>query len=274
MESAEPPRTFVSIFIMRKICILAVLTLSGLRAQEPTFEVASVKPSQSLREGSSIRNQPGRFETSNTTLRQLIRYALGIQDFQIVGGPQWLNVARFDIKATNAQADPPVIGAADLKGNALRIARIRARLRQLLEERFQLQLKQEEREMPIYALTVEKSGPKTTPVKDPLGNVNMNQGAAGATMNAKGATMGRLCEVLSGLVERPVVDETGLTGYFDIDLKYSLDMATPEAGAAPKDSAYPSLFTAIREQLGLRLVGKKGNAAVWVVVRAEKPEEN
>jgi uncharacterized protein (TIGR03435 family) len=172
------------------------------------------------------------------------------------------------------QAYPPVIGPADLKGNALRSARIHARLKHLLEDRFQLQLKQEDREMPIYALTVEKSGPKMTPVKDPLGNVNTNQAAAGATMNAKGATMARLCEVLSGIAERPVTDETGLTGYYDIDLKYSLDMATPDAGAAPKDSAYPSLFTAIREQPGLRLAGKKGNAAVRVVVRAEKPEEN
>ena len=75
-------------------------------------------------------------------------------------------------------------------------------------------------------------------------------------------------------MERPVIDETGLTGYYDADLKYSLDMATPEAGAPPKDLAYPSLFTAIREQLGLRLVGKKGSAPVWVVMRAEKPEVN
>ena len=178
---------------MRRICLAALLTLSGLAAQKPLveaeslFEVASVKPSESTREGNSIRNNPGRFQTTNTTLRQLIRYALGIQDFQIAGGPAWLNEARFDITATNEQTDPPPIGPADLKGNALRIARIRARLRHLLEERFQLELREEEREMPIYALTVEKGGTKMTSVKDALGNVNMNGGAAGSTMNAKGS---------------------------------------------------------------------------------------
>ena len=89
--------------------------------------------------------------------------------------------------------------------------------------------------------------------------------------------MPRLCQILgSGLVERPVTDETGLAGAFDVELKYSPDVDASDASSAAKDAAmaFPSLFTAVKEQLGLRLTGKKGQAATWVVVRAEKPSEN
>jgi uncharacterized protein (TIGR03435 family) len=244
-----------------------LLTALAAWAQGPVFEVASVKPSQSLRDGYSIRNELGRFETVNATLAQLIRYELPAQDYQVVGGPAWVRDARFDILATTGQSD------SDVKNQAERIARIRARLRHLLEDRFQLQLREEQREMPVYALEVEKGGVRMTPA-DPLGNVNMNGGAAGSTLSGKGMTMPRLSEVLSGIAARPVNDETGLHGAYDLELKYSLDMAAPGAGEAAKESSYPSLFTALKEQLGLRLTGKKGTAPVWVVVKAEKPGEN
>lgn len=140
-------------------------------AQGPVFEVASVKPSQSLREGSSIHNQPGRFETVNTTVAQLIQYALPAQGFQVVGGPSWIRDARFDILASSGQSD------SDVKNQAERIARIRARLRHLLEDRFQLELREEQREMPVYGLEVEKGGVRMK-AADPIGNVNTNGGAA------------------------------------------------------------------------------------------------
>ena len=246
-----------------------LLTALAAWGQGPIFEVASVKPSQSVREGYSIRNEPGRFETVNATLAQLIQYALPAQVFQVVGGPGWIRDARFDILASIGQSD------SDVKNQAERIARIRARLRHLLEDRFQLQIREEQREMPVYGLEVEKGGVKMTPA-DPIGNVNMNGGAAGSTLSGKGMTMPRLAEVLSGIASRPVNDETGLTGAYDLELKYSLDMAAPGAGTPAKDSSavYPSLFTALKEQLGLRLTGKKGTAPVWVVVKAEKPGEN
>jgi uncharacterized protein (TIGR03435 family) len=240
------------------ICFVAVAAC----AQEPVFEVATVKPSDSVRDGSTIRNNPGRFQTVNTTLAQLIQYALPAQKFQVVGGPGWIRDARFDITASTGQSD------SDVKNQAERLARIRSRLRHLLEDRFQLQLREEQREMPVYALEVEKGGARMK-ASEPLGNVNTNGGAAGSTMNGKGLTMVRLAEVLSGIVERPVNDETGLAGAFDVELKYSSDTANAETALA-----FPSLFTAMKEQLGLRLTGKKGTAPVWVVVRAEKPGEN
>ena len=129
--------------------------------------------------------------------------------------------------------------------------------------------------MQVFALQVEKSGVRMK-TADPLGNVNMDGGAAGSTLSGKGMTMPRLAEILSGIAGRPVNDETALGGAYDVELKYTLELAAPDPGAPVKDSplAYPSLFTALREQLGLRLVGKKGTASVWVVVRAEKPTEN
>jgi uncharacterized protein (TIGR03435 family) len=230
--------------------------------QDATFVVAAVKPSAGLRDGSSIRNNPGRFQATNTTLAKLIQFALPAQAFQLVGGPAWIREARFDIAASTGQSDD------DVKSQSERIARIRSRVRHLLEDRFQLQLREEQREMPVYALETEKSGIRMK-AAEVLGNVNSNSGAAGATLNGKGLTMTRLCEVLSSIVERPVNDETGLAGAYDVELKYSQDDAPAETALA-----FPSIFTALKEQLGLRLTGKKGAAQVWVVVRAEKPGDN
>jgi uncharacterized protein (TIGR03435 family) len=250
-------------------CVWILLAAAAAWAQGPVFEVASVKPSQSAHVGSSIRNNPGRFETINTTLAKLIQYALPAQEFQVLGGPGWIREARFDIVASTGQSD------SDVKSQAERIARNRGRLIHLLEERFQLQLREEKREMPVYGLEMEKGGVRMKSAP-PIGNVSMDSGAAGSVLNGKGMTMPRLAEILSGIAARPVNDETGLDGAYDLDLTYSLEMTAPDAAAHPKDPSliYPSLFTAMKEQLGLRLTPKRGTASVWVVVRAEKPGEN
>lgn len=170
----------------------------------------------------------------------------------------------------------PSNSCSEPKNQAERISRIRARLRRLLEDRFQLQLREEQREMPVYGLEVEKGGVRMKAVGAPIGNVNRNGVPGGSIMSGKGMTMQRLAEILSGIAGRPVHDETGLDGAYDLELKYSLEMASTDAGANTRDSSmtYPSLFTALKEQLGLRLSGKKGTAPVWVVIRAEKPGEN
>lgn len=260
---------------MKVVWIAAFFVLHAL-GQEAVFEVATIKPSRGSREGLTIRNSLGGMQTTNTTLHDLIQYALGAREFQVVGGPPWIKEARFDVNATNQRAEEPFAGASDVKGNAARGARIRSRLLHLLEERFQLQLREEQREVPVYALSVDKSGVKMPVAEAPLGNVDFNRTPSGGTMRIRGATMARLCQLLSGLVERPVNDETGLRDPFDLDLRYSLDTASPEAEPSSRDATadFPSIFTAVREQLGLRLTGKKGLATAWVVIRAEKPGEN
>ena len=247
-----------------KLLWLSLITLTAW-SQGPAFDVASIRPGQSAGDGSGIRNNPGRFSTENTTLAQLIQYCLPAQDYQVVGGPGWIQDARFDIVASAAQTD------ADVKDPAERIARIRARLRHLLEDRFQLQLREEQREMEVYDLGLEKTGVRMQ-ASEPRGNVTMNGSPAAATIIGKGMTMRRLADILSGVARRPVIDATGLSGAWDLELKYSTAIVAPDSGAASSD--YPSLFTALKEQLGLRLTGKKGTARVWVVVRAEKPTEN
>ncbi|HXE05870.1 MAG TPA: TIGR03435 family protein [Bryobacteraceae bacterium] len=247
-----------------KLMWLLLITLTAW-SQEPAFDVASIKPSQSARDGSGISNSPGRFSTENTTLAQLIQYCLPAQDYQVVGGPGWIQDARFDIVASTAQTD------ADLKNSPERIARIRARLLHLLEDRFQLQLREEQREMGVYDLSVEKSGVRMK-AAEPSGNVMMNGNSGRSTMSGKGMTMQRLADILSGVARRPVIDTTGLSGAYDVELKYSTALATPDSDAASSD--FPSLFTALKEQLGLRLTGTTGAGRVWVVVRAEKPTEN
>ena len=234
-------------------------------SQGPAFDVASIKPSQSTGNGSGISNNPGRFSATNATLAQLIQYCLPAQDYQVVGGPGWIHDARFDIEARTTQTD------ADAKEPGERIARIRARLRQLLEDRFQLQLREEQREMEVYELGVEKTGVRMKSA-ELRGNVSMNGGPAASTMSGKGMSMSRLADILSGVAKRPVTDATGLSGAYDLELKYSTEMAASDAGSTP--SSYPSLFTALKEQLGLHLSNRKGSAPVWVVVRAEKPTEN
>ena len=260
---------------MKLVWIAAFFVLHAL-GQEAVFEVATIKPSRGTREGLTIRNSLGGMQTTNTTLHDLIQYALGAREFQVVGGPPWIKEARFDLNATNERAEAPFAGASDVKGNGARLARIRARLLHLLEDRFQLQLREEQREVPVYALSVDKSGIKMTVAEAPLGNADFNRTPSGATMKLKGGTMPRLCQLLSGVVERPVNDETGLPGAFDLELRYSPDTSSPEAGPSSGDttSAFPSIFTAVREQLGLRLTGKKGLATTWVVIRAERPSEN
>ncbi len=143
-----------------------------------------------------------------------------------MGGPGWARDARFDILASTGQSD------SDVKTQAERIARIPARLRHLLEDRFQLQLHEEQREMPVYGLGVEKGGVRMK-AAGPLGNVNLNGGAAGSTLSGKGMTMPRLAEILSGIANRPVNDETGLDGAYDIELQYSLEMAAERTPPVP-----------------------------------------
>ena len=178
-------------------------------AQAPAFDVASIKPSQSAGNGSGISNNPGRFWTENTTLAQLIQYCLGAQDYQVVEGPGWIQDARFDIVANFSPPDSDKLDTTE------RIARIRARVRHLLEDRFQLQVREEQRDIEVYELGVEKTGVRMK-AADNRGNVNMNGGPAGATMVGKGLTMSRLADILSGVAKRPVMDATGLPGAYDL----------------------------------------------------------
>ena len=262
---------------MSNVLRFAVFVVAGpLLGQQYTYEVASIKPSNPSPEerySSSFSTGGNGLRATNKSLFALICLALGAQDFQISGGPGWVKDARFDINAKNDVAEDADIPLTDRKNKEAREARIRSRVRHLLEERFQLILREEVKELPVYALTVDKPGPKLKVATDAKGHMGSTQGSGGGSLSGEGISLETFCVTLGDILERPVIDETGLDGFYDIEIKYSLDNSAGKNGALA-DVTGPSIFTAIRETLGLRLTGKKGPVKTWVIEKAEKPTEN
>ena len=233
---------------MKTLLLLSVLTFAA-GAQTPTFEVASIKPARS--EGvSSIRPSPGRVSMENVSLKKLILNAYGIPDDQgyAVAGPDWLTTESFDIEAT-FPADTP-------------LPQLRQMMQTLLAERFRLTLHRENRQLPIYKLVTTKNGPKIHAGTDGPPRTAGGPGRLEATR----VTMQKLTDLLARQAGLPVVDSTGLKGVFDFTLTWSPDEgATTDGGASG-----PSIFTALQEQLGLKLESGKGPVEVLVVDHMEK----
>ncbi len=257
----------------------------------PEFEVASIKPSAPGGRGMFIRNSPGgRINVTNMTLKELIVVAYRIQPFQISGGPSWFDSARYDISAKAETA--PKEGELPLL------------LQSLLADRFQLVVERGTKELPIYALVMArkdgKFGPGLTeakeggctpfdPAKPPpppqpgqppelrCGNMMMQPRA----LHAVSIPIANLIPMLSRFLGRSIVDKTGLTGKYDINLEWTPDetqlaqlQLPPDVKLPPFDPNGPSIFTAVQEQLGLKLESQKGPVEIFVVTRAEKPSEN
>ena len=253
------------------------------------FEVASVKPNKTGDGRVMVGMQPGgRFNATNVPLRLLLRQAFNVQDFQIVGGPDWIASDRFDVVA---KAPDGVPFSADV---------MRPMLRSLLTERFKLAFHNETRDMPIYALlkarpdgklgtgltpaTVDCAaagrrggGPPPAPPQ-PGQKLECGMMIGPGRLNAGGMPMSNLATALAPQVGRIVIDKTELTGNYDFELTYA-----PEAlggGGAPPlvngnpipvDPNAPNLFTALQEQLGLRLDSQRGPVDVVVIDRLEQP---
>ncbi len=227
-----------------------------LEAQAPAFDVASIKPTRSEGRVSSIRNSTGRITMENVSLRKLTLWAYGIPDdreYALIA-PDWLATERFDIQATFPADTTP--------------DQVRPMAQRLLAERFQLKLHPESRECSIYALVVARSGPKIHPVEDGQARTSSGPGRFEATK----ITMQKLADMLARFTGQKVVDDTGLEGVYDFTLEWSPEQTKiplPEDGAAAAPSG-PSVFTAIQEQLGLKLEGRKGSVEVLVVDHMEK----
>ena len=270
-------------------CVCALLGRGGTPGagaqQRPAFEVASIKANRSGAPGQEFKMAPdGGFVVTNTTARALIRLAYRVQDFQIAPPPSWADTDRFDI---NARA-PAGTGAETLP----------QMLQALLEERFNLRAHREAREMPIYALVLNRAdaafGPqlKRTAAdatsecviarKTPGGRGRADGRVCGismaaGTMIAGDARLEQLVTLLSPLVGRTTVDRTGLADSFDFDLKWAPDLVPAAAGAASQvgsDPNAPSIFTALQEQLGLRLDSQRGPVEMLVIDQIERPSAN
>jgi uncharacterized protein (TIGR03435 family) len=315
---------------MRTILISAALALSAIiatvSAQDPAAPVAYVASVKKADAGfgGQIRIMPGNISVSGMPVRLLMRQAYGqLQDFQLIGGPSWINSDRFNIEAKPEGGGPmsPQI--------------LQSVLRQILEDRFALKVHNETRELPIYALMLARSdgrlganlkpsseecstrmtargrGPapdgrgafvvgdaRGGPPPDGRGGPGRpggpppaldfdappacgSRGGGFGRMRAGGTTMAQFAAMISGTAQRVVLDKTGLTGYYDIALTYTptpeqmpQGPAPPGAQPPPIDPDGPSFFTAIQEQLGLKLENQRGPVEVVVIDSISQPTEN
>ena len=241
-----------------KIYLKRVVSTPG--GAPPSFEVASVKRAPTPVGGynSSMKLDPGRITCTNVSLKKLIMNSYDLKDYQI-SGPDWLESELYNIVATM-----PRETTGD---DAIRM------VQSLLTERFKLTMHHETRELPVYALVVGKTGPKLKEVEFGPGNTSARPGK----LSARKTALVNLANFLSRQMERPVLDMTGLKGFYDFELEWTPDEGAkpPEVGA-PADSAIgPSLAMALQQQLGLRLETRKAPVDVVIVDRAERvPTEN
>ena len=236
----------------------------------PEFEVATIKPATPDRPGKAFRVQNRQFSTINTTLNDLITFAYGIHAKQITGGPAWLETEKYDLAAQpNGEGQP---NDRQWKGM----------VQKLLADRFKLTFHRDKKELSVYAITVGKNGPKLTKSEgDPNGLPGLFFRGLGV-LPARNATMADFAGVMQGAVlDRPVVDQTGLTGRWDFVLTWTPDEfqfgglgMRPPPPPANNAAAPPDLFTAFQEQLGLKLESTKAQAEVFVIDRVAKPTEN
>lgn len=242
-----------------------VLANAGVaaQAQATSFEVASIRPSPPGTRGTYVNlPPPGReFTTKNVPLATLIQVAYHIQDYQLSGGPGWMASDPFDIAA---KADHDVDRAE-----------IRRMIQALLADRFKLTVRRETKELPVYDLVVAKSGSKLPESREGDGGFRWG----GGRINGRMVSMTDFVEVLSASMGRPVLDRTALTGRYDVKLQWTPEHFVSHEGPGVKnepqpDPDGPSIFTAIQEQLGLKLEARKGPVETIVVERAEKPSEN
>jgi uncharacterized protein (TIGR03435 family) len=252
-----------------------------------TFDAASVRQNKSGDGNSNGQTTADRVTFRNTSLKRLLLHAYPIQEAQLIGGPGWLDSDRFDVVAKAAAGTSQ--------------AELSAMFQNLLRERFAMKLHIETRSLPIYALTLARSdgqlgpnlhvagcegystgqGPCGTPGATGRGRSytesrdggggGMSVGRApgtGASMMMKGATMPSLANSLSAMLKRPVVDQTGLNGRFELELRYTMPGASTDSGSTQRA---PELFTALQEQLGLKLEATRGPVEVLVIDSAEHP---
>jgi len=253
------------------------VTLVAQQVPAPAFEVASIRRNTSGGSRTLMDGAGDRFSVSNAPLRMLILLAYELLDDQLVGGPGWINTDRFDIVA--------VRGGAPFE-------QVPAMLRTLLADRFKLQAHMEAREMPMYALVTARSDgtlgaqmreagcersdtlasfPK---VSDKVLPCNVRFVAPGR-LRGGGLRMGDLAAVLTPIVGRIVLNRTGLTGRYDLELAWAPDDRRPTANdVLPPDPNGGSLFTALQEQLGLKLTGGRGPVDVLVIDSVSPPTDN
>jgi len=258
----------------------AAMPVEGAPAQtapavgsNPGFDVASIRPNTTSTDGRHhIYNDPAEshFRTVNLSIKDLIQFAYGLPDSQILGGPAWLDSAMYDI---DAKSDAAV--DAQLKALPTPDARHQKQLmvRALLAERFQLNTHQETRQLPVFNLVVAKGGIRFE-ANNSVGNT-IDTGRNRLHISGMQNTVAILARELAQVLGRVVVDNTGVAGSYDLKLRWTPDDAPPPMlNGAPDPNAPPDIFAAIQEQLGLKLESAKGPVPVLVIDHIEMPSAN
>ncbi len=284
----------------------ATPTGAATRAQNtaatgPVYEVASIKANKSDNGLFRMMFEQDGFSATSVTLRMLIRTAYEVNDNQIFGLPNWLNSEKYDIEA---RMDSSVTDGLQKISEDQRRVEKRRMLQALLADRFKLMLHRETKQLGMYALVIAKNGPKLQEAKPddtypkgmkddgrPLGagvfRLGRYAGGRGELVG-QGLPMATLVRLLSEkILNRSVLDNTGLTGSYDFTLQWTIadesqgpmfkGAGEDQQGTGstnPPESSGPSLFTAIQEQLGLKLESQKGSGQVLVIDHVEKPSEN
>ena len=244
--------------------LLIVFAFAGAQAdQSLTFEVASIKPAPASEQETKWGPEPGgRFSARGVTLKQLTALAYGVQEYQISNGPKWMATDRWSIEAK----------AEGFRGRFNREQLLQV-MKALLTDRFQLRTQLRTKVMPVYALVQAESGPKLMAATEKSSTMGFGSGF----VNGKSVSMDLLARTLSMALERPVVNQTGLRGEYEVHLKWlpELEMADAVPGEkADPDPSLGSIFTAIQSELGLRLRGTRGPAEVVEILEVERPSEN
>jgi uncharacterized protein (TIGR03435 family) len=300
----NPLRQAALFAIVTAPLVLGFVIAPPILAQSPpptaavplSFEVASIKPNHSGDMRMGISFQPGRFVGNGLTAKFLIGFAYDVRDFQVTGGPSWISSDKFDIDAK--EPDGFTEGLQKLPPDQ-RHEKLELMIQSLLTDRFGLKVSHGTKELPVYALVIAKNGLKFQESKPgdtypngmkgrdgrPLGHGGMMSMGPGQ-LTGQGVPITFLVQQLSQQLGRKVLDQTGLTGIYDLTLKWTPDQrpaamfqGPPPGGPAPDstpppDTSGPSVFTALQEQLGLKLEATKGPVEILIIDHIEQPSEN
>jgi uncharacterized protein (TIGR03435 family) len=255
------------------VALLAVFVSYGQSgAHPPRYEVASIKPNADNDLSQAFQIEPnGTLAATGITLRRLMMTAYNVQGFRIAGGPGWVSSSRWDIQAKPNRAASP--------------GQVRPMLRALLEERFRLHSHSEKRNMPVYELIVDSKGAKVAAAAAKDTGAEPVVRVKAGSIEMTNATSATFASQLSYALARPVIDKTNLSGNFDFAVRWTPEPGEdggPETfGLSPgirEQSASgqggPSVFTAIQEQLGLRLKSAHSEVEVIVIDEIQMPTEN
>jgi uncharacterized protein (TIGR03435 family) len=280
------------------VCVCAAVTLAAQAPQQPTpgalpsFEVASIRINKTGTMNRLFRPSPGgRLDTTNVRLRDLVMFAYQVRPFQVEGGPDWIDTVGFDI-AAKAETEVPPLRPGGPAGP------YQLMMRSLLADRFKLTVHNETKELPIYALTLARQDGKLGPAMkasttdcEAMMKAAMGRGGgppppgtpfcglriSPTRLEMGGFAMSELVNGLGNLLQRTVVNRTGLPGSFDLTLNFSpeqLPGLPPGVQLPAVDPNAPSIFTALQEQAGLKLESTRGPVQVVVIDRAEMPVED